>query len=212
MKRLLVLLFFVLLFSSFVAASSHDSLGNLGSVGEDAKTVQEIVEGKKWEYIGERWKDTLLKNDNIAAIDGFFRKIDFVFVVLFARNYDLALELFFAFLIWLFTLLSVQRYLFFLKEGWQKTIGSFAVVVGLAHTQLFNYVSRELFRLMFFSSQWYWNLLSFVIIIVAIVFFYVLNKYISGLLSAQEAAKKVRRFERNQEKVETIAKELTKKR
>src|SRR3989338_10796665 len=61
------------------------------NAGEVIQNITKTIEEKKWDYLGDRWKEVLLKNKYASAVDGFLKKIDFVFVVLFGEHYDFSL-------------------------------------------------------------------------------------------------------------------------
>ncbi|MCA9485664.1 MAG: hypothetical protein KC506_02370 [Nanoarchaeota archaeon] len=100
--------FFVLVFVAFVGNVIAQAPGldtenfENDNIVQGVETRQETVEQERWKYLSEQWKELLLKNKFVSVIDGFFRKINFVFVVLFGQSYDLSITLFFVFLLWIF--------------------------------------------------------------------------------------------------------------
>ncbi len=206
----------VILFNNVLAAD----MGGIdtGAAGSDAekilnasKTLKGLTENDSISFLGGQWKELLLKNKFVAGMDEFFRKINIVFVILFSRSYDLSLELFLAFLIWFFTFLSLRRYTFvFFKQGWQKWLVSFGGVLVLAHIQLFNLLSGIIVKIMFYKKEWYWNFIILLVIFVAIVFYYFVNKYIATLLKKSREGKEKGELELKVEKGEERAKSIKK--
>ncbi len=152
-------------------------------------------EEEKWEYLGRQWKELLLKNKLISSVDGFFRKINFVFVVLFSRYYGFSMELFFVFLMWIFTFISLPKYFVWLKVGWQKLLAGFAGTLILAHIQVFNYLASGAFKLIFYKKSGVWVTIIYIVIFFAIIFYYFLNRYFAGMLKKSQEKKEKEELE-----------------
>lgn len=197
----LLTLVLVGLISAFV--SSQGDLGGLKgdaeNLSENVEGLRDFVEGEKYNYLGEQWKEILLKNKYIARANGNFEKINFLFVILFARDWSFSLEMLFVFMLWLFTYLSINSYsvwfntLFMMREGWQRALASLAATLILAHIQVFNTISRAAVKVMFYRKDAWWNFVAFIVLIVALAAYLFINKY---------WARKIKKAKEKQEKAD----------
>jgi len=179
MKKIGVLILFVLIFSSFVTAQTG-SLPNQeefenDSVVKGVQQIQDIAENRRWEYLSEKWKETLKKNKYFAAIDTFFTKINIVFVILFGQDYDFSLTLFVVFLMWIFFLGMFERIIGGFSTFGKGTsfVAALAMTVILAQLQVYQVMSVWVFKLIFFRSGfWRWILLGIFLVGYVIVLIY----------------------------------------
>src|SRR3989344_5157591 len=107
LKRLLAVCSFLAL---VLIASLHFVQAEIPSdvpFAQQTEQAQNFIEERKWEFIGQQWQELLLQNKFIKPVDALFHKINFAFVFLFARDYTFGLEMFFAFLWWMFTYFSL---------------------------------------------------------------------------------------------------------
>lgn len=199
-KKVLLLFVFVLFVSPFLfKASAQPGIpSGIEEEGEKvtnvAGRIQEFASEEHWEYVGEAWKQRLLEIPAIKKMDEVFTKLNPLFVFLFARDYVLSFALFIAFLIWLFTALSIEGYLYFIENKSLKALGAFALTIVIAHMQIFNYLSQGALNAMFYRSEWWWSVISAVLILAAIVLYLLVNKIF---------AKKIRKRKEENEKEET---------
>jgi len=178
MKRIDILLLVLLLLSIFVV--SVNAIPTTEELEEDnvvqgVQEIQEFTEERKWEYLSAEWKEILLKNKFISTIDGFFRKINFIFIFFFGENYDLSLTLFFVVIFWIFFFLSfggiISTYSAFGK-GIAYVI-ALALSVVVAQFGFLRKLSELVFKIIFYKEG-VWGWISFVIFIFAMLFFFVL--------------------------------------
>jgi hypothetical protein len=156
---LFLILSFVQLFN--VQAQNIPGVGDIEDTIEDIEDTKEDIEDKiddikegKWDYLGGEWKEMILKRKFFAAIDGFFQKIDFVFVFLFGQHYVLSLSLFFVALLWLyfaFKFSEIFRDYMFLSKYIAMGIGV-ALTIILAQFQLLKKVV-DFFGWLAFSQE-----------------------------------------------------------
>jgi len=103
--------------------------------------LQNAIDEKRWEYLGEEWKKILLNNKAIEIFDNAMRSINFVFVFLFAEDYDLSITLVFAILLGS-VLISMGIYSFLLNitsiEEWFTSSSFFSTL--LPGAWLFNII------------------------------------------------------------------------
>ncbi|MEK6847320.1 MAG: hypothetical protein AABY16_04080 [Nanoarchaeota archaeon] len=193
MARKFFFVFVILLFFfSFAAAQ----LGGIEDRIDDTRdnlegnvdTVREFTERDKWTFIGSQWKEFLLKNKLIAGVDAAFTKANIVFVVLFAKPWELSIEMLFVFMLWLFTVLSLYLYFFYFKTKWIRWVGSVLGAIALAQTRLFNYVSAGMYKLVLYKPSAGWRLLIIAVEVIALIAYLKINKVISKQL--EKARKK----------------------
>ncbi len=173
-KSLIVLFLLALLLLFLVRAQtglpSQEELQNDPVVNATQK-LQESIEEKKWEYLSEQWKEILLKNKYISGVNDLFRKINFVFLILFGQNYELSLTLFIVFLLWIFFLFIFwnvfSTYAPFSK-GVSFVIGLGFVVV-LAQIKLLNLFATVIFKIIFFKEG-IWKWISLILILFGFLF------------------------------------------
>ena len=172
-----------------------------GNLEGNVTKIREITERDKWDFIGSQWKELLLKNKAVAGIDAFFTKINIVFVVLFAHDWDFSLGLLFVFLIWLFTLLSFVTYARLkFDNGWTVFLVSLGATLVFAHARIFNYLSNGAVKVFLYKPSAGWRLLILAVEILALFAYLKLNQFISKNL---KKAKEKRKKELLEEKVES---------
>ena len=166
MKRYIlfpVLLLFLIILPPFV---------NVQAIADPGEKLEGGIEkvSSKWDYLGEEWKNILLKNEFVSAINSFFEKISFIFVFLFGEPYSLSLTLFVIIIIWFylfFQLSQILRDFVAFSSGISKII-SFGVVTILAQVQILRKIS-EAFGWVIFSPGPGWVRYFILIIMIFIL-------------------------------------------
>jgi hypothetical protein len=186
---------FVVFFLFFLGISLVDSVSdfddslrdNLEDVKEGTDKVRGLTEEdkwkQKWDYLGNEWKEILLKNKLIFALDSFFTKISFLFFILFAKSYEMSLLLIGIIFLWFFIFLNGARVLQswgIVGEGIFAYLASLAIVVLFAWMKLFETVIILLGRLAFSPSHWWTR----AIILVFILFGFSFLQYLLSLVSS----------------------------
>ncbi|PIN90317.1 hypothetical protein COU60_01855 [Candidatus Pacearchaeota archaeon CG10_big_fil_rev_8_21_14_0_10_34_76] len=219
-QKAIVLLSIVFLFSNIVGVHAQIDTsgleGGVRGVQDTAEGIQDLAEKEKWDYLGEEWKKKFLENKFIAGIDGIFTKLNGFFKVLFARDYSFSIEMLFAFMIWLFTLISLIGYAGgWFKEGWQSLLAGIGGTILLAHVGVFNFISSFMFKLIFYGAGTLWRSLIFILLIVASFFYLFLNEILIKRIRASRLARLRKERERKSENMEkfndTLKKSMTPK-
>jgi len=165
---------------------------------EKVEGVKESIEEKKWDYLSEQWNKILLKNKFVSGIDGFFKKINIVFVVLFGENYALSLTLFFVVVLWIFFFINfniIFRDYSIFSSGISLTLAFFLAII-LAQFGFYKILSEIIFKLIFFKEGiwgWFW----FFAVLIIIGFLISLNKTIGKQMKGKKE-----QYEKERAKVE----------
>lgn len=207
MKKLVFVLFAILLVSSVFGQTggAEDQIKEtIGTIEKNISTAREFTEADKWNFLGAQWKEFLLKNKAIASVDSFFTKINIVFVILFARSWNISLEMFFIFLLWIFTLISLIGYtnIFLVKSNIQRFFVALALTIVLAQVKLFYYISVGLNKLILYKSSSWWKFTIFVVIIAGFFIYLILNKEIAKLIKENNEKNKIMSLEEKTKKLE----------
>ena len=208
MKKIGVLIFLCLLFFTQLVYA-EDILGGLDEKVEDIeekkKNIEESVEKikeTKWDYLGEKWKNLLLKNSFVSFVDNFFQKINFVFVVLFSENYSLSLTLFFIIILWFYFFFKLSEILTdysAFSQGIATAIG-FGIVIIFAQLKVLRSVVEFFGWLVFSQKVWWVQLIIFVIIVFILFFLYKLSSQI-GKSFKEYGEKSKEEMEKEEEKI-----------
>lgn len=210
-----------ILIANLISVSAADSssipgVGNVEKVGEASEKITQTtkdLETQRLDFLFSRWRAFLLKQPAIAKLDFIMSSINPVFVVLFASDYSLSINLFFVILIWAATLLVFYNYtsaIPFLKETWQKLLFSTAITIMFAHLQIFNSVSVFAVNLLFKPVKWYWSVLIFFAIIMFIVVYYYVNNLLADYLMEKKKSRKEQELKEEKEETEAFVKAATK--
>lgn len=193
MRQIILITLLLCLCLPFVyAEDSAESLEEtLETANDNVDAVRETISDNRW-LLGEEWRETLLNNKIIGAVDAFFHNVDIVFVVLFGRHYDFTLELFFSFLLWLFTIIwMIQAMGGFFDTTWMRIALGCGITVIIAQVQLFNRVSETAFRMLFVQTSALWSAVIFILILAFfVVYLYAgvaLGRYLTALRVQREA-------------------------
>jgi len=208
MKKAGSLIILSLIVGSLLSSLSFAAIPDNLPFSNETQYVQEIVEQRKWEYLGEAWQELLLKNKFIGRANEVFTKMNPLFVVLFARDYSFSFEMLFVFLLWLFTLLSLIQYRFLPRvieksSNLPNYLLMITVTTLIAHIQIFNYVSKAMFKFMFYKSSPWWSLITFIFLMVLLVVYLYINRIFGKMFgkSKDDSDK-----EKTEQKVETQGK------
>ena len=124
MKKRLFVLVFILFFIglTFISAQDPNSIEGIGveiviglAEGDDPSESKEDVLDRIRQkrndsdngYLISQWKDQLLDNENIAAVNAVFAENDIIFRILFGVPYELSLTMFFIIVLWFCILLGL---------------------------------------------------------------------------------------------------------
>ncbi|GEM_PF-852539 len=178
MKKLGFVLVVILFVSCFFVTSVSSQAPDLPledelnkgvrDVKDTAEEVKRFTEKEKWEYLGEQWKEILLKNSFISKVDVGFKKINLLFFLLFGEDYDLSFTFFFSLILWVLFLVVISEVLmlygtFSENVSWLLAF-IFAVIFG--HLKIYEGISLILFKLIFFREG-IWGWITFGLFLIA---------------------------------------------
>lgn len=179
---------------SVQAQSANDIQDSLNSGIDKANAIKDTAEGfteqDRAAFLAQKWKETLLMNPVIKGIDSVLKKMNWVFIILFGRSYALSIELFFSMLLWSLAFAFVH-YLFHFEKDWLNWVLGIAISTGLAQLQIFNYLSSVAGKFVLEASGTWWVLARTAVIILAVVFLFVLNKYFGKEIAAMRKAREL---------------------
>jgi uncharacterized membrane protein YuzA (DUF378 family) len=173
----LVGLFILIGGSNFVKSDYTDSILNASSKIADASSNffggtsgSGIALTSNWAATGKQWKDSLMANPFVMALDSFFQKINFVFLALFGIQYSLSLALFLTLFLWF--------YFFFLFNNILKMslfskgvclLVSLGLTIVSAQVGLFSKMVNFIIQLFFGEKTWWMKVIIGVLILLGLV-------------------------------------------
>ena len=181
----------------------------------DSSTLDKIQQGQqglddlRWDYLSQKWKEALLKNKFVAAMDAFFKKIDFLFVLITGQHYELSFTLFSTLLLWLFFFMFFGSTLANFSTFDRKIsyVIGFALSVIAAQTGIYRSISDFLFKIIFYKEG-VWPWISFFICIFFFIFLFTLYNGIIKNIASSIKAKAKKKAEKLQKKNMDIVTEL----
>lgn len=182
-----LLFLFVSAFVSGVVSAQNverDLEEGVENVKSNAENIAQFTEKERWEYLGEAWKENLLKNSVISAIDSTLRKFNVFFAIVVAEDYDLSFGFFFAVIYFIFFMAlwdSVSKIVMGEMEFPTKYSPIFAILLSIicAHAGIYVFLSSITFNLLFFRGgawSWVWTGLFFFFYVVFLIY---MNKVFS---------------------------------
>ncbi|HJO15043.1 MAG TPA: hypothetical protein QGG70_03260 [Candidatus Pacearchaeota archaeon] len=223
MKKRLFVLVFILFFIGLTFISAQDSNPIEGIPGGDiivdlaegdnpSENIEDVLDRIRQErndsdngYLISQWKDQLLGNENIAAVNAVFAENDLIFRILFGVPYELSLTMFFIIALWFCVLLGLPDIIdsidFFNKiSSW---IVSLLVVIILAQAQFFRVIVNLTDRLLFAPENGWIRLILGIIIFFIFVYIYYVEKIVGKYFNQLKKKRKDKEAEEN-----PIAKQL----
>lgn len=204
-----VLIGLFLLGTILVSGQTLDTSG-IEDIEEQVEDLKEFTEKDRWEYLGEQWQESFLKNKNIARFDNFLKKINPVFVVLFGQDYSLSLILFGVFVSWLFFFVSFGQIMstFSTFSKWASWSIGFILSLIMSHLKMHNFFAEFMFKVIFYRGgiwDWISAFMAFVGIVLVLSY---MGKIMRGLRKGMEWAKLKYQVKVQGRRIEAIEKPL----
>ncbi|MDP4039309.1 MAG: hypothetical protein Q8P57_01905 [Candidatus Pacearchaeota archaeon] len=213
MKKIFSALAVFFILFSFVSAQLDGVVegleGNVAKAEGGINTAKEFTEKDKYDFLTEQWKELLLKNKVISGVNGFFEKIDIVFLILLGMHWSLSMQMFFAFLIWISMFLVFLKWFSGVQNKWLKVFYVFGANILLAQINFFGYLGNGASKLIFYKDAILLKVLFFFIVVILIVLWWKVNDFIVDILTKRREKKKEESAEFNQKKTEKVVEGIT---
>lgn len=190
--------------------SELEKVQNISEKGKE--TVEKISDKEKREYLFQEWKNLLLKNKVISAIDLFFTKISPAFLVLFGEPYALSGFLLIIIILWFYFFFKLSEIMidfspFSSGVGWVIGLG---LTIVLAQIQILRKIAEFFIWFVFYKEATWWRFAATLIIIFALFFIYYFSSVFSKAYKEQKKKTKQEIREAKLEAGEKIAEDLIK--
>jgi hypothetical protein len=213
LSGILLLLFLVVIKSEIISA--QDEGPNLPFTPDNIDKIENFPDAAKsrWEYLQLEWRNILLKNKIVSAIDSFFTRINIVFKIFFNMDWKFpSLLLFTVLILWTFFLLNfsyiIENFSSF-STGVAYAI-SFILVIIITHL---NFISKSatFFINIIFSEKigfvWLRTIIYILFLAVLVFLSSAMEKYKKYTKEMKEKAK-TESSKREIETTATVAKEI----
>lgn len=175
-------------------------------IEETSKDLQDAIDKARgttqaeyWENIGLQWKEFLLRNKFVSAINTFFTDINIVFLILFGMDWSISFNMFFAFGFWIIVFLSIYNYMKSVDKAGIGIIYSLVIVILLAQINLFEYLGTWSTGLIFYGNSIVWKVLTFIFLTGFCVGFALFHKSIANFLKRRKEEKEKRKEKKTKE-------------
>jgi len=171
--------------------------------------LEQLKNQSAWVYLGQRFQVSLMKNPVIAAIDGFFNKMSFIFQLLFGMPYSLSLTLLFVIALWIAVFFNLAGFLN-MTSPLSKPIHymmSLLAVILIAQTGAFSGLINLAGTVIFAREAWWarW-LLGLAFLFGFALFLYFLPSILKNYMKKQKEQKEKQKTELAQKKIQATAK------
>lgn len=180
--------------------------------------VEDTVQGLKnnpWEYIGDRWRELLLGIPAVKAVDSFFQKISWFFVIFFGKSYVLSGVLFLSIVFWIhfFRLAGNLMVAYSAFTPWIAWLLGVGMTILIAQVGLFYLLADICFKLLFYrEGLWSWVSLPIFVLLNILLFMFLHNivSIIKRIVNSMRNKEKEETTEKSREVINKTAKAITK--
>jgi len=163
---------------------------------EQQQRIEQYRNITEWQMLGVRFREAMLKNPVISGIDWFFTKISFIFRILFGMPYSLSITLLCVIALWFVFWVDagnlIKSYSFLSNSS---SLGiSAALAIVLAQFKVFANIVNFAGTLIW-AREAAWQR---VLLVGAVIFFFVLLHFISGIGSKYFKERKEEKEERRE--------------
>lgn len=179
--------FIFLLIHVFVSAQSPSDEGidrtgfedDAGKILNATEKLKEFAEKNKSSYLGEQWKEFLLKNKGISTLDSFLKKVNIIFFILLAKDYNFSFNILFTLLLWIafFSSFSEIIILFSTFSRWVAYLSGFVFAVILAHFRVYEFILTSVSKLISFFSGW-WGIVAWIVFLILLLIWIIFSEKI----------------------------------
>jgi hypothetical protein len=200
------LVIYLTIFSLVILSSTISALNTSSTISqEDLTKISTITttaaDPKNWGEILASWKEGILNNPFIEAIDLFLTKINVLFLILFGVNYSWSLFMFFVIYFWVFLLIRIIKALnmtSIFSKG-ISTLIAIGLTLILAQIGLYSAISQGVVALIHKPEKPWLGFLVFILIIIATIFLSIVEKLVEEKLkkNRESLEKEKERLNRN---------------
>jgi hypothetical protein len=129
---------------------------------------------EKWEFLGSRWKETLLRNPAISFFDSLFTQLSFVFLVIFGVPYSLSLMLLAVMTLWVLVFIFAADLIKgwgVIGEGVWPYVGGIVVAIALALAKVYENLIILVTRLVLSPEYWLTRVFMFMVVFLCFMAF-----------------------------------------
>jgi len=194
---LAILFLFIGNLINFTSAQGGDAPGLGDVIGKNASAIIGDLSSGDTDFLLNKLKELFLENKFISKMDTFFKKINGVFVFLFAQNYSFSLEMFFVVVLWLLTFFSLLGYAeaFIINKGYCLA-SSLAATIILSWMKIFNFVSLWFVNFVFYKADSFlFSFFTFLLIFVLLFSYIYINKMFAGRIKKDKEKERQKRIE-----------------
>jgi len=179
----------------------EDPLGT-NKYAEQIPSSQDEAQNVALSYLEREWTKILTENPAVLAMDDFLNKINFVFVILFNKNYELvSVSLWLVIILWalLANLIRVGLKGQFDLPSVSGIFIGIIISILLAQVYLFSFLADLIIAIVSSHSLWWVRVIFWVVVFVGFIFFIYLSKIIETYFSQnrENLAKEKEKHNRN---------------
>ena len=159
-----------------LAADITDSLGGaqdtLDTNIEKAENIKDTATSTNWTYLAGEWKNIILKNEIVSALNTIFSSFSFVFMILFGMPYSFSLTLLIIIILWFYFFIRLKGIFkgFSPFSSGKSLVIALGLAIALAQLGLYKVIADFLIWLVFLpKSPWFGALITMGIIFTLII-------------------------------------------
>ena len=163
----------------------------------------------EWQYLGQRFKESLLKNPVISEIDSFCSKpsVSIVFRALFGMPYELSITLLFVIALWLIVFIDFGNILgkYYSFSAWASYGISFGIAVIFSQVQIFRIIVNFVGTLVFSREAWWARVFIVFSVILFLLFIDQVSRYFASYLQKLKEAREKKKVKAAGEEIKEFA-------
>jgi len=217
MKKRVLFLLLILLLSQLIFIYAQETpqipegLEDLQNIGEKTEGIlSKFNNEESRNYLINEWKQMLLKNEFVSAMNSFFTEISPVFIFLFGESYSLSGTLAIIIFLWFFLFFNFGGIFsdFLPLSKIVAWILAFGLIVISAQLGILKKIAEFFVWLVFIKGGGIWMIIMLIFVIVAFILVYVLRSNFGKIFSKQKEQMKKQEREAKLEAGSKIAEGL----
>lgn len=200
---IIFILIFFLVFGNLIIKADLISDANSGI--QKVENIQNEISNLKdtnSSYLGEQWKNNLLKNKFVSSVDSSLQKISIIFEILLGEKYIFSISFFLMILVWIYLLFNLSYLMKTFFSGGISWAISFLILLIFARVHFFAKVIFWMENLFLVLGKFikFLPLLILTFIILILILFYFFES--TFRMFAAWYLKKMRRLKDQQRKID----------